>query len=128
MGGDCENKGGEEENMVEVVQHRGVGYQTAARFPDGSNCGITAHWGPIHGAKILHVLTHAQALARKGRCASTHGANGLLLKTCITPRRLATTHVAAGRSRGGDGIPALHENGRCIVHHVTMNDTKQCPD
>lgn len=28
-------------NMVEVVQRRGVGYQTAARFPDGSNCGIT---------------------------------------------------------------------------------------
>lgn len=69
--------------------------------PDGSNCGITAHWAPIHGAKLLHVLTHAQALARKGRCASTHGAYGLLLKTCITLRRLATTQVAARRSPVG---------------------------
>lgn len=69
-------------------------------------------------AQILHI-------AREGRCASTHRANGLLLKTCITPHCLPTTHDAATRSSRVTASQVC-SNSRCTVHHVTTNDAKQC--
>lgn len=109
MGGDRENKGGKEEKY-------GRGRPTGCRISDGGSIprwerrGVTARWAPIprpSAVKSCTFLTHAQTFAWKGRCASTHGANGLLLKTCITARPLPTTHTRRCRTLlGGDGIPA----------------------
>lgn len=109
MGGDRENKGGKEEKY-------GRGRPTGCRISDGGSIprwerrGVTARWAPIprpSAVKSCTFLTHAQTFAWKGRCASTHGANGLLLKTCITARPLPTTHTRRCRTLlGGEGIPA----------------------
>lgn len=110
MGGDWENKGGEEEKYGRGRPTLGCRISDGGSNPRWERRGITARWAPIHGPSAAKSCTFSHThkhWREKGGCASTHGANGLLLKTCITARRLQTTHVApAGRAHPSAAPPA----------------------
>lgn len=131
MGGGCENKRGEEEKYGRGRPTSGVSdISQRLDSPMGGpwNNSTLGSDSRAIGGQLLHILTHAQTFAWKGRSGSTHRANELLLKTCITPRRLPTTHVVAAACSRGVTTSQLCTNGSCIAHHVTTNDTEQCRD
>lgn len=88
-------------------------------------CRISAWNNGMLGSDSWAIATQILHITREGRCTSTHGANGLLLNTCITPHCLPTTHGAA-RPTSRVTPSQLCSNSKCTVHHVTTNDTKQC--
>lgn len=107
----CENKEGIEEKC-------GWGRRM-------SWCRISAWNNSMLGSDSWAIAAQILHITREGRCTSTHGANGLLLKTCITPHCLPTTHGAATPTSRVTASQ-LCSNSKCTVHHVTTNDTKQC--
>lgn len=96
--------------MAGVTERRGCRVSDGGSAPRRERRGITARWAPLHGPRAAESCTfpHARKHSREKEDArGPRGANGLLLKTCITPRRRATTHVAAARPSGITAAPAL---------------------